>query len=436
MVQVVVAVSLGDLVRPTFEFGCVHLHDRATVATGQVMVVSVDDATSKETFATIRHDDVDLATLGELLQLRVHRRERDARTVANDQAVKFLGAHESLDASEYPNDFSALGRVSSDRHVRSVPVLELFPGIILVIVAGMILMKPAYVVAIITGALGIFVLVVFASVSTHHVASRPVIVAGVSQWAALASQVAGPDATVVSLLSDPNADPHDHEATTSDAAHVAAASVVIENGAGYDSWLTTLVHARSSAPKVVNVAGLLHVRDGVNPHLFYDLGAAIKMVETLRAQLTPVRDYPGVATRARVVLRQLHALESWVGEIRHSCANVRVAATEDVTGYLLEASGLKVVTPESLRLAIGNAVDPSVQSLALALNQLRARPAFLVNNVQTATPLTKQMVRVARNVNVRVINVTETMRGTNYVAWMKGIIDRFRSALLYQGCLS
>ena len=68
---------------------------------------------------------------------------------------------------------------------------------------------------------------------------------------------------------------------------------------------------------------------------------------------------------------------------------VPVAATEDVTTYLLDDAGLDIVTPEALRLAVGNGVDPSVRDLATALAQLKRHPAFLIDNMQTATPLTE-----------------------------------------------
>ena len=300
----------------------------------------------------------------------------------------------------------------------------------------MVLSKPTLAMGLTVLALGIFVVAVFASVSPSAPSGRPVIVSGVTQWAALAAQVAGPDATVVSLLSDPNADPHSHEATTSDAANVASSTVVIENGAGYDTWLSKLVQARTSPPRVIDVAGLMNAATGSNPHLFYDPSAAQRLVRALRDQLVPAREFPGVAKRSAALLGQLDATQQSIAVMRRSCANVRVAATEDVSGYLLNAIGLKVVTPETLRLAIGNSVDPSVRSLALALDQIRAHPALLVNNVQTATPLTIEMVRVAHASHVTVVNVTETMRGANYVDWMNGVVANIRMALVREGCLS
>ena len=262
-------------------------------------------------------------------------------------------------------------------------------------------------------------------------ASEPVVVSGVSQWGALARAALGERARVVTLLTDPNADPHSHEATTTDAAYVAEAAIVIENGAGYDTWLSQLVAARSTRPRVINVANLVHVATGTNPHLFYDLSAARRFVEALASESASI----GVsATSSAAVLSSLRGLEARVNSLRAACAGVRVAATEDVTGYLLNALGLRVVTPESLRLAVGNGVDPSVSDLATALAQLRTHPAFLVDNVQTATPLTNEMVAVARANHVPIVKVTETMTGTNYVTWISRTIATMRADLVAEGC--
>ena len=262
------------------------------------------------------------------------------------------------------------------------------------------------------------------------------IVAGVSQWSALARQLVGRDATVVGLLSDPNADPHDHDATVADAQHVAGASIVVVNGAGYDSWLQHLVDASGQGAHTIDVATLMGVAVGQNPHLFYDPRAAIRYVEALTTLLEGRPGFSNLDARSTRLLASLRALQSTVTTIRSACAGVRVAATEDVATYLLHDAGLDVVTPESLRLAVGNGVDPSVSALALALAQLRARPAFLINNVQTATPLTGELVAQARASGVGVIDVTETMRGDDYVTWLRSVVDSIETALAHEGCWS
>ncbi|HVB70301.1 MAG TPA: zinc ABC transporter substrate-binding protein [Acidimicrobiales bacterium] len=267
-------------------------------------------------------------------------------------------------------------------------------------------------------------------------ASKPVVVSGVSEWATLARTVAGNSAVVVSLLTDPNADPHDHEATTSDAEHVARASVVIENGAGYDTWLSKLVQARSRPPVVINAARLAAVRSGSNPHLFFRVPVAEQVVRALTRDLVTRTTSHGVAVRSKALLTQLGLLNHSIRAIARSCRGVRVAATEDVAGYLLRQAGLNVVTPEGLRLAVGNGVDPSVHDLALALTQLESHPAFLLDNVQTATPLTNELVAQARYYHVPVIDVTETMTGPSYVAWIGHVVTEISTDLRREGCLS
>ena len=269
-----------------------------------------------------------------------------------------------------------------------------------------------------------------------HASTQPLIVSGVSEWGALAHQLVGSDAKVVSLLSDPNADPHDHEATVSDAAYVSEASVVLENGAGYDTWLSQLVSARGSKVSVINVGKLMGVAPGKNPHLFYDPLAAIKFVTALTTLLEHRHGFSDITVRSAKLLAQLNSIQATVHSTASTCHGVKVAATEDVTTYLLKDARLDIVTPEALRLAVGNGVDPSVRDLATALEQLKRGPAFLIDNIQTATPLTNELVAQAKTSHVPVIKVTETMRGRDYVGFMNGVVTKVHGALKSQGCVS
>lgn len=265
---------------------------------------------------------------------------------------------------------------------------------------------------------------------------KPLIVSGVSEWGALAHQLVGSDAKVVSLLTDPNADPHDHEATVSDAANVADASVVLENGAGYDTWLEQLVSAQGAKVAVINVGKLMGVAPGKNPHLFYNPIAAIRFVRALTKLLEHRHGYTNIKVRSIALLAQLQAIQNNVESIASDCHGVKVAATEDVTSYLLEDARLDIVTPEALRLAVGNGVDPSVRDLATALDQLKKHPAFLIDNIQTATPLTDEMAAQAKSSHVPIIKVTETMRGTDYVRFINGVVSKIKGDLKVEGCLT
>jgi zinc/manganese transport system substrate-binding protein len=181
---------------------------------------------------------------------------------------------------------------------------------------------------------------------------------------------------------------------------------------------------------------LMGVASGKNPHLFYNPLAAIKFVKALTTLLEYRRGYSNIKERSVKLLIQLDAIQANVETIATRCNQVKVAATEDVTSYLLQDAQLNIVTPEALRLAVGNGVDPSVRDLATALDQLKKHPAFLIDNIQTATPLTDELAAQAKSSHVPIIKVTETMRGTNYVQFISGVVAKIQSDLLKEGCLA
>ena len=434
MANVAVVELLGNRVRPVFEFGCVDLDDGPAGPTGQMVVVRVDDAPAVETLAPVGHDHVDVTRFDESFQLRVHGGEGDLAAVLHNELVQILSADEASNPTKNANHFTALCGISCRGHDEEPTGADLLSRMVLSSIIGMILKK-----ALITGAvafvIAVFVFMVTLALVGTRAASKPLIVSGVSQWGTLARQLVGPDARVVTLITDPNADPHQHEATVADAANVSGASLVVLNGAGYDTWLSQLVATRSSPVATINVASLMGVATGKNPHLFYDPRAAIRFVETMSSELRRRSGFATIVPRSKALLANLNALQRSALAIRRSCAGVPVAATEDVSTYLLDDMGLTVVTPESLRLAVGNGVDPSVSDLALALDQLSQHPAFLIDNIQTATPLTNEIVAKARRSRVPVIKVTETMTGTNYVSWLDGVVHSIHQALVKEGCV-
>ena len=105
-----------------------------------------------------------------------------------------------------------------------------------------------------------------------QLASAPIsIVAAENFYGDVAQQVAGPNATITSILSNPDQDPHLFEASPSVARNLSTAAIVVYNGADYDPWMAKLLAAsRSANRKVIIVASLVHKKPGDNPHLWYD----------------------------------------------------------------------------------------------------------------------------------------------------------------------
>jgi len=97
------------------------------------------------------------------------------------------------------------------------------------------------------------------------------VVAGENFWGSIAAQLGGSKVTVQSVVTDPNADPHEYESSSSDARAFAEARLVILNGAGYDSWGQKLLDAnKATNRRVLNIAALLGKKQGDNPHFWYD----------------------------------------------------------------------------------------------------------------------------------------------------------------------
>ena len=75
------------------------------------------------------------------------------------------------------------------------------------------------------------------------------VVAAENFWGSIAAQVGGSHVKVISIINDPNADPHSYEPTSQDARTVADAQYVIYNGVGYDAWMDKLLAANPSASR-------------------------------------------------------------------------------------------------------------------------------------------------------------------------------------------
>ena len=116
----------------------------------------------------------------------------------------------------------------------------------------------------------------------------------------MARQIAGPGASVSSILTNPNQDPHDFEASPSTARLIADARLVIYNGADYDPWIESLLKASKSADRRTIVAAeLMNRKSGDNPHLWYDPATMPKVAPRLPANSSePIRPTPPTTKRA------------------------------------------------------------------------------------------------------------------------------------------
>ena len=175
------------------------------------------------------------------------------------------------------------------------------------------------------------------------------VVAGENFWGNIAAQIGGRHVRVTSILASPTADPHLYESDVANAVAVAEAGLVIENGAGYDDFLSQLLGAtRHPGRAVLSVQNVLGANGpDVNPHFWYDIPRVpevARAIEAALARLEP-RDASAFAAGLAAFDASLHPIEAVIGQIRQRYPGAPVAYTERVPGYLLADAGLRVLTP-------------------------------------------------------------------------------------------
>jgi len=256
------------------------------------------------------------------------------------------------------------------------------------------------------------------------------VVAAENFWGSLVSQIGGSHVQVLSIVSDPNADPHEYESNSGNARAVSDANYVIENGAGYDSWMDKLLSAGSNPnQKVLNVASLPGKQDGDNPHMWYNPAYVNTVIAQMEKDLISVD--PGDASYYQA---QYQALKSNLAEyqgriaaIKQQYSAVEVASTESIFAYLADAAGLDLVSPPEFIDAVAEGNDPPASSVVEFENQLKSgKIKVLVYNEQTVTPLTQSMKTLATNQGIPVIGVTETIQppDATFQEWMNAeLID-------------
>ena len=276
--------------------------------------------------------------------------------------------------------------------------------------------------------------VILISLAGDAAAQTPVgIVAAENFYGDVAQQIAGANATVSSIMSNPDQDPHLFEASPSVARLLSGAAIVVYNGADYDPWMTRLLSAtRSPDRKVIVVADLVHRKAGDNPHLWYDPPTMPALAGALAAALSghdPAHksDYDA---KLSAFLASLQPIGAKVAELRQKFTGIPVTATEPVFGYMATALGFKMRN-ERFQLAVMNNAEPRASDIAAFENDLRRYAVRLMfYNSQATDTAAQRLLRIARQAKIPVVGVTETEPpGRNYQDWMMSELDAIAQAL-------
>ncbi|EEA00398.1 periplasmic solute binding protein [Burkholderia sp. H160] len=259
------------------------------------------------------------------------------------------------------------------------------------------------------------------------------VVAAENFYGDVVQQLGGDRVVVVSILSNPDQDPHLFEASPATARALQHASLVVYNGADYDPWMAKLLAASKGAQRnVIVAADLVGRKGGDNPHLWYDPATMPKVALAISDALSTADPAHKSAYDANLAkfLDSLKPIDAKVAELHGRYAGLPVTATEPVFGYMSDAIGLDMRN-QRFQLAAMNDTEASAADIAAFERDLRERRVrVLVYNSQATEALTKRMLKLAQQSKVPTMSVTETLpAGKTYQTWMLTQLDALQKAL-------
>lgn len=280
------------------------------------------------------------------------------------------------------------------------------------------------------------------------------VVASTNVWGSVASAVGGDKAKVTSIISEPAGDPHSYQMTPKDAEQLTGARLVVFNGGGYDEFIEQALGQDGQGPKMIEALQLAEQaehegetetttsgtstasgagRHEQNEHLWYHLPTVKAVADEIAKQLGEIKPESRTTfeTNAKSFKDTLDGLSSKLDDIAKAHGGVKVAATEPVAHYLIEDAGLADATPAEFVEAIEEETDPPAAAVADIQNLVaKHQVAVVINNPQTKTPVVDDVVSKAREAEVPIVDMTETIpAGQDYVTWMTEQISDLSSAL-------
>ena len=259
------------------------------------------------------------------------------------------------------------------------------------------------------------------------------VVAAENFYGGIARQIGGDRVSVVSIMNNPDQDPHLFETTPGIVRQIADARIVIVNGADYDPWMDKLIAAAPRPGRtVIRAASLVQAKAGGNPHLWYAPATMPAVAKAIAAALTQAdrahaADY---SARLATVLGQLDRIAQRAAQMRAKHKGAAVTATEPVFGLMADALGLTMHN-QGFQLAMMNDTEPSAREIAAFEDDLKHHNVkALIYNKQVSEKLTERLLAIAKKAKVPVVGVTETQpANVSFADWVLGEMDALDKAL-------
>jgi zinc/manganese transport system substrate-binding protein len=267
--------------------------------------------------------------------------------------------------------------------------------------------------------------------------SKITVVAAENFWGSIAAQLGGSHVAATSIITNPDTDPHDYEATVSDARTISAAQLFIQNGIGYDSsWAPKLVAANpNSARTVLTVGDVVGLKAGDNPHQWYSKASVYAVVDAIASayqKLDPSDAAYFASQKTAFLNSSLATYNGLIADIKAKYAGTPIGASESIVSPLADTLGLKMLTPYSFLKDISEGNDPTAADKTLIDRQITSKAIKVyVYNSQNSTPDIAAQVAEARAAGIPVTTVTETLApaGDSFEEWQVAQLRSLEAAL-------
>jgi zinc/manganese transport system substrate-binding protein len=264
----------------------------------------------------------------------------------------------------------------------------------------------------------------------------PSVVAAENFWGSIAKQIAGNRAGVQSIITNPAQDPHSYEPTPEDARVLATSQLAIVNGIGYDPWAPKLLAANPDPQRIVlTVADLFGLKEGDNPHRWYDPADVDAVASTIAGDLSKLDpEHASYYTRRLAAFETtgLHRYHQLIAQIKARYAGVPIGASESIFALQAPALGLDLATPNSFMKAISEGTEVSAQDIITTESEVtRHQIKVWIYNAQNATPEIQRLNALARANHIPIATVTETLspQTASFEQWQVTQLEGIERAL-------
>jgi manganese/iron transport system substrate-binding protein len=237
------------------------------------------------------------------------------------------------------------------------------------------------------------------------------VVATTTQVADLAANVGGNRVKVTSLFK-PNVDPHDYEPSPADIDTTARADLVLENGAGLESWLHDTIESSGYDGPVVDTSQgvrLSQVGGQADPHIWQNPRNAMVMAANIKRAMaaTDPADADAFQTNLDTYTKQLQALDAEVQRQIDALANKKLVTNHDAFGYYIDRYGLQFVG--SVIPSFDTSAELSGRDIRDLVAKIKATKVRAVFSETSLPPRTAETI--AREAGVKVVEGEDALYG-------------------------